>query len=47
MIIKDVLCPFCGCLCDDLAVEVENNKVVDVQHACKIGSSKIMGHDRI
>ncbi|MBE0523003.1 MAG: formylmethanofuran dehydrogenase subunit B [Methanosarcinales archaeon] len=47
MLIKDVLCPFCGCLCDDLAVEVDNNKVVDVQHACKIGSSKIMGHDRI
>ncbi|MRG77178.1 MAG: formylmethanofuran dehydrogenase subunit B, partial [ANME-2 cluster archaeon] len=47
MIIKDVLCPFCGCLCDDLAVEVEDNKVVDVKHACKIGASKIMGHDRI
>lgn len=47
MIIKDVLCPFCGCLCDDLAVEVENNKVVDVKHACKIGSSKIRGHERI
>jgi len=47
MIIKDVLCPFCGCLCDDLTVEVENNKVVDVQHACKIGTSKIKGHDRI
>jgi formylmethanofuran dehydrogenase subunit B len=47
MIIKDVLCPFCGCLCDDLAVEVEDNKIIDVKHACKIGSSKIHGHNRI
>lgn len=47
MIIKDVLCPFCGCLCDDLAVNVENNKIVDIMHACKIGESKIRGHERI
>lgn len=47
MIIKDVICPFCGCLCDDLAVEVENNKVIDVKHACKISAAKIRGHNRI
>jgi len=23
MIVKDVVCPFCGCLCDDIEVEVE------------------------
>lgn len=46
-VINDALCPFCGCLCDDLSVVVEDNKVIDVKNACKIGVAKIKGHDRI
>lgn len=46
-VITDALCPFCGCLCDDITVEVEDNKIRDVKHACKLGASKIMGHHRI
>ena len=47
MIIEDVLCPFCGCLCDDIKVEVEGGRVVGVKRACRLGSSKILGHERI
>lgn len=46
-IITDALCPFCGCLCDDLTIVVENNKITDVKQACKLGNAKIMGHHRI
>ncbi|MFZ3166632.1 MAG: formylmethanofuran dehydrogenase subunit B [Candidatus Methanoperedens sp.] len=46
-IITDALCPFCGCLCDDLTIVVEDNKITDVKQACKLGASKIMGHHRI
>jgi formylmethanofuran dehydrogenase subunit B len=46
-VITDALCPFCGCLCDDLTIVVENNKITDVKQACKLGASKIMGHHRI
>ena len=46
-VINDALCPFCGCLCDDLSVVVEDNKIIDVKNACKIGVAKIKGHDRI
>ncbi len=46
-VINDALCPFCGCLCDDIIVKVEDNKITDVKNACKIGASKIRGHDRI
>lgn len=46
-IVEDVLCPFCGCLCDDLQVEVEDNQILSVKKACKIGKTKIIGHDRI
>ena len=47
MIIEDVLCPFCGCLCDDIKVEVEEGRIVGVKRACRLGSSKIRGHERI
>jgi formylmethanofuran dehydrogenase subunit B len=47
MIQEDVLCSFCGCLCDDIAVEVEDDQIKRVRHACRLGASKIMGHERI
>ncbi len=47
MITEDVVCSFCGCLCDDISVEVVEGKVKRVKHACRLGASKIMGHDRI
>ncbi|HEY9207087.1 MAG TPA: formylmethanofuran dehydrogenase subunit B [Candidatus Methanoperedens sp.] len=46
-VITDALCPFCGCMCDDITVVVENNKIVEAKHACKVGAAKIMGHHRI
>ncbi|WP_201025177.1 hypothetical protein [Desulfitobacterium hafniense] len=39
---EDVVCAFCGCLCDDLKVEVEDNKITKVNNACAIGRNKLM-----
>ncbi|MFX0008691.1 MAG: formylmethanofuran dehydrogenase subunit B, partial [Candidatus Hermodarchaeota archaeon] len=38
----DVLCPFCGTLCDDLEVDVDvrENKVVEMRNSCQIGTKK-------
>jgi len=41
----DVVCPFCGCLCDDLEITVEGNRVVKARNACAISSSKYMHHE--
>ncbi|MCX6691864.1 MAG: hypothetical protein NTW33_07390, partial [Methanoregula sp.] len=38
MLINDVVCPFCGCLCDDLDVEVEGDRIVRIDNACTLGS---------
>ncbi len=46
-VITDALCPFCGCMCDDLTIVTENNKITEAKHACKLGAAKIMGHHRI
>jgi len=29
--VEDVVCPFCGCLCDDIVVYVENNEIKEVE----------------
>lgn len=30
-VIKDVVCSLCGCLCDDITVTVEDNKIMGVK----------------
>lgn len=43
-VFKDIVCPFCGCLCDDLEVTVEGNEIVGTRNACAISRSKFMNH---
>jgi len=43
-LIKDVVCPFCGCLCDDVEVLVKGGVIVEVRKACAIGSAKFLDH---
>lgn len=44
---EDVICSFCDCLCDDLGVETKDGRISRVRHACRLGSSKLLSHDRI
>jgi formylmethanofuran dehydrogenase subunit B len=39
MILENVVCPFCGCLCDDIVVEVEDNRITAAKKACTNGRS--------
>ncbi|MCR4406334.1 MAG: formylmethanofuran dehydrogenase subunit B [Anaerolineae bacterium] len=39
MIVGNVVCPFCGCLCDDIVVTVEDNRITAVEKACTSGRS--------
>ena len=41
-IFQDVVCTFCGCLCDDLEVDVESNQIVKVKKACQNGRNKLL-----
>jgi len=40
--IYDVICPFCGTLCDDLEVDIDQTKntVIEVRNGCQIGVKK-------
>jgi len=41
---KDVPCTFCGCLCDDLMIEVEEGKIVKNTNGCPISKERFVGH---
>ena len=41
-VFKDVTCPVCGTLCDDLEVTVKENKIVDVKNACAVSEAKFL-----
>lgn len=38
-------CPFCGCLCDDIQIVVENGKVLEVKNGCSISKTLFTHHD--
>jgi len=39
-VIKNVVCPFCGTLCDDIELVVEGDHIVKVKNACRIGNAR-------
>ncbi|MEM1606822.1 MAG: formylmethanofuran dehydrogenase subunit B [Candidatus Bathyarchaeia archaeon] len=45
-VVSGVVCPFCGCCCDDIEVILEDNRVYDVRNACALGASKFIGYER-
>jgi len=44
-VVEHVACPFCGCVCDDLTVEVEGARIVKVKRACSSGQGVFMEYD--
>ena len=41
-----VVCPFCGCLCDDLEVVVKSRRVAGVKSGCAIAIAKFVEHEK-
>jgi formylmethanofuran dehydrogenase subunit B len=39
---EGVVCSFCGSLCDDITVQVENNAIVSMTGGCAIGRNRFM-----
>lgn len=44
--VTDVVCTFCGTLCDDIEVLVEGGRIKEVRHACVMGSAKLLRSDK-
>jgi len=43
-IFENVVCPFCGCLCDDLEISTIDNRIVENKHGCAISKAKFLSH---
>ena len=44
--IQDVVCTVCGCCCDDLEVEVQDDRIVKAKNACALSLSKLLSLDQ-
>jgi len=45
-VIRNAVCPFCGCLCDDLEVTVRDGKITGIENACILSLNKFLNYER-
>lgn len=43
-IVKHATCTFCGCVCDDIELHAEGEKIVKTKGACSLGESWFKNH---
>ena len=44
-IIQDATCTFCGCVCDDIELTVQGNRIIKAKRACVLGDSWFLNHE--
>lgn len=44
-IVEDATCTFCGCVCDDITLKVENGHIREAKNACVLGKAWFLYHD--
>ena len=44
-IVKDATCTFCGCVCDDIELHVEGQRIIKAKKACVLGTSWFLHHE--
>ncbi|MBN2318933.1 MAG: formylmethanofuran dehydrogenase subunit B [Acidobacteria bacterium] len=44
MQVDHVVCAFCGCVCDDISVTVEGDRITKAKNACVLGKSWFLSH---
>jgi len=43
-VVKDATCTFCGCVCDDIDLTVEGDRIVKAKRACVLGDAWFLNH---
>jgi formylmethanofuran dehydrogenase subunit B len=43
-IVKNATCTFCGCVCDDIELHAENDRIVKARNACSLGDAWFKNH---
>ena len=43
-VVKHAVCTFCGCVCDDIELHAEGERIVKTKNACSLGESWFRHH---
>jgi formylmethanofuran dehydrogenase subunit B len=43
-VVKNATCTFCGCVCDDIELHTEGDRIVKAKNACSLGESWFKYH---
>ena len=43
-IVKNATCTFCGCVCDDIELHADGDRIVKAKNACSLGESWFKHH---
>jgi formylmethanofuran dehydrogenase subunit B len=43
-VVKNATCTFCGCVCDDIELHAEGERIVEAKMACSLGKSWFLNH---
>lgn len=43
-VVADAACTFCGCVCDDIELVVQGERIVEARKACVLGKAWFLGH---
>src|SRR5450631_3233568 len=43
-IVKNATCTFCGCVCDDIELHADGDKITETKRACSLGESWFKNH---
>ena len=43
-VVKHATCTFCGCVCDDIELHAEGDRIVKAKNACSLGDSWFRNH---
>ena len=43
-IVKNATCTFCGCVCDDMELHAEGDRIVKAKNACSLGDAHFKYH---
>ncbi|MCL4559236.1 MAG: formylmethanofuran dehydrogenase subunit B [Chloroflexi bacterium] len=46
MLYEHVVCAFCGCVCDDIDVTVEDGRITQAKNACVLGKAWFLDHGK-
>src|SRR5206468_12450638 len=43
-VVKDATCTFCGCVCDDIELHADADRIVKAKNACSLGEAWFKHH---